>query len=600
MKRTKLFLVLLLIATCVLTSVFAQGAMEEAYQNGWDAAKADIPYSTNPGTSGWTRPPVSGRNVVHAGSPEAAAVGYSVLVKGGNAFDAAMATAAAQTFSESMMCSIFGGDAEIITYDAKTGEVRVYNGTGWAQRKATIDYYLDKGGIPSVGIDSMHVPGEWSGWMTLLRDYGTMELSDILEPVAQLSENGMVASEFTINALEMCKRMGSYGPKNEAAKAVYPDTLKVGDTIINKDYAALLREMGKVAAKGKSLADGFALAEDYFYRGPIAEKIVSWNNKNGGTYALDDFSEFRAEIQEPISTTYRGYEVYCCPPNCQGSALIEALNIIEGFDLSSMKHNSAEYVNVVVQSLNIALNDRNKFVADPRFFQAPAEIWTKEYAAKMRQYISMDHAMASLPDGGLKFYRDYDKLGPDTTFMAVVDADGNMCIVTHSINAYYGSGLMVDGLGIFMNDRMGYYSLDEEHPNSLAAHKRTVQTITPSLGLKDGEPAFFVGTPNANNQEQSKLQVLLNYIDFGFRPQQAVEQPRVSTTHAPGIGSDVESPGKIALMTGFGTTINKELEKLGYTISYTTNTGSVGFGINENGIWTVGADPTRNAYSMGI
>lgn len=511
-----------------------------------------------------------------------------------------MATAAAQTFSESMMCSIFGGDAEIITYDAKTGEVRVYNGTGWAQRKATIDYYLDKGGIPSVGIDSMHVPGEWSGWMTLLRDYGTMGLSDILEPVAQLSENGMVASEFTINALEMCKRMGSYGPKNEAAKAVYPDTLKVGDTIINKDYAALLREMGKVAAKGKSLADGFALAEDYFYRGPIAEKIVGWNNKNGGTYALDDFSEFRAEIQEPISTTYRGYEVYCCPPNCQGSALIEALNIIEGFDLSSMKHNSAEYVNVVVQSLNIALNDRNKFVADPRFFQAPAEIWTKEYAAKMRQYISMDHAMASLPDGGLKFYRDYDKLGPDTTFMAVVDADGNMCIVTHSINAYYGSGLMVDGLGIFMNDRMGYYSLDEEHPNSLAAHKRTVQTITPSLGLKDGEPAFFVGTPNANNQEQSKLQVLLNYIDFGFRPQQAVEQPRVSTTHAPGIGSDVESPGKIALMTGFGTTINKELEKLGYTISYTTNTGSVGFGINENGIWTVGADPTRNAYSMGI
>ncbi len=600
MRKTRLLFVLLLVTGCILAPVFAQGATDEAYQEGWNAAKADIPYTTNVGTSGWTRPPVSGRNVVHAGSPEAAAIGYTVLVNGGNAFDAALATAAAQTFSEAMMCSIFGGDAEIITYNAKDKEVRVYNGTGWAQAAATVDYYLEKGGIPSVGIDSMHVPGEWAGWMELLRDYGTMELSDILEPTVQLAENGMLASEFTINALELCKRMGSYGPNNAAAKEIYPDGLAIGDIIVNEDYANLLKLMGDTASKGKTLADGYQLAEDLFYRGEIAEKIVDWNKANGGTFELADFSDFRAEIQEPIVTNYRGYDVYSCPPNCQGPALIEALNILEGYDLASMKHNSAEYVNLVVQALNIALNDRNKYVADPRFYQAPPEIWSKEYAAKMRQYISTEQAMASLPDGGLQFYRDYDKLGPDTTFMAVVDSEGNMCVVTHSINAYYGSGLVVDGLGIFMNDRMGYYSLDEEHPNSLAAHKRTVQTITPSLGLKDGEPAFFVGTPNANNQEQSKLQVLLNYIDFGFRPQQAVEQPRVSTTHAPGIGSDVESPGKIALMTGFGTTINEDLEKLGYTISYTTNTGSVGFGINENGIWTVGADPTRNAYSVGI
>jgi len=596
MKKVAIALVLVLFS---LVTVFAQGAIEEAanegydegYQVGWDEAKSDIPYSMNPGVmNGHTRPAVSGQAVVHAGSPEAAAAGYAVLVNGGNAFDAAMATAAAQTFSETMMTSIFGGDAEIIIYDAKTKEVKVYNGTGWAPKNATIDFYLEMAGFPAYGIYSMEIPGEWSGWMTLLNDYGSMELSDIFAPVISLAENGMICNEFLHGTLSWLASTG-----NDAAKAVFNPDMKLGDKVVNKDYANLLRTMGEVA-NGKN----YKAAEDYFYRGPIAEQIVKWNNDLGGLFSIEDFNEYHAEIQTPITTNYRGYDVYCCPANCQGPTLIEALNILENFDLASMEHNSAEYINIVVQALNIAINDRNKYLGDPRFTDIPTAPWTKEYAAEMAKLIDTEKAMSEIPSFDADKFEDYNTKGPDTTFMAVVDAEGNMCIVTHSINYYYGSGLMVDGLGFFMNDRIQNFSLDEEHQNCLAAHKRPMQTITPSIGLKDGEPAFFVGTPNANNQEQTKLQVLLNYIEFGYRPQEAVEHPRFTTGHAPAFGKDGYNPGALTLMNAFGTRQNAKLEEMGYKISYTANTGSLGFGIYENGMWTVGADPTRNAYSVGL
>ncbi len=585
----------LLLVMMVFMPVFAEGTIEEAeasaYQAGWDAAKADKPYGSNPGVmTGFTRPHVSGHAVVHAGSPEAAAAGYEILVKGGNAFDAAMATAAAQTYSEGVMCSIFGGDAFIIIRDGKTGEIKVYNGTGWAPKNATVDFYLDLGGFPSYGIYAMEIPGEWSGWMTLLDDYASMELSDIMEPVIRLAEDGMVVNEYMKGVLPYAESNG-----NDALKAVYNPNYELGDIITNPDYANLLRKMGELAAGGN-----FKAAEDYFYRGPVAEKIVAWNNELGGLFSIEDFNDYHAEIMEPITTNYRGIDIYCCPANCQGPTLIEALNIIENFDLSQYEHNSAEYINLVVQCLNIALNDRNRFLGDPRFTDIPTAPWTKEYAAEMAKLIDLDHAMETIPEFDAEKFEDYNTKGPDTTFMAVVDDEGNMCIVTHSINYFWGSGLMVDGLGIIMNDRIQNFSLDEDHQNCLAAHKRPMQTITPTIGLKDGEPYLFVGTPNANNQEQTKFQVILNHVDFGMRPQACVEAPRVSTGHAPSFGHSEYNPGKLTLMNAFGTRENAALEAMGYKLSYTANTGSLGFGVFENGMWTVGADPTRNAYSLGL
>ena len=558
-----------------------------------------VPPSAINGMAGVTRPEISGHQIVHAGSPVAAMAGYNILMQGGTAFDAAVAVSAAQAFAEPCMTNIFGGDAEIIVYSEEDDKITVFNGTGWAPAKATLDTYFELGGIPDRGIYAMQMPGEWAGWMTMLGEYGTMPLADILAPVIEISEKGTAVTPMLSYMLDMTDS----AIFNDEAMLFFSDDGEIkeqGDFYANPHYSDTLQLMADVASEGKTIQEGYQFANDYFYRGPIAEKIVEWNQSLGGLFTIEDFNEFYAEVQEPISTTYKGYEVYACPPNSQGPTLIEALNIAENFDMSSYGHNSAEYLNIVAQIMTIALNDRNKYVSDPRFGTMPEEMLSKEYAAKMAEFINEDGILEDLPDGGLVYAPNYEELGGDTTFMAVADKYGNVVVVTHSINSIFGSGLMVDDLGIMMNNRMVYYSLDSEHPNALAPHKRTLQTITPTLAMKDGEPAFFVGTPGADNQEQTKFQVIMNYIEFGFNPQQAVEQPRIVSSHAPGAGKSEAYPGRLSAMT-IGSEAIDGLTALGYDVSSSSNTGSLGFGVYdpETGLWRVGADPTRDAYSVG-
>ena len=549
-----------------------------------------------------SRPTISGKMVAHGGSPAVAKAGMEILLQGGTAFDAAMAMAAVQSYSEVMMCHIFGGDLQLIGYDAKNKKVFSFNGTGWAPRKASIDFHMDNTGaeIPAKGIHSMHIPGEWSGWMTFLGKYGTMPLSKLLAPAVDMARNGIITDDFLANMVA-----NNAGPMNDEAKAVFfpgGNPLKAGDVYKNEAYADLLETMGKEADKAKTIADGYKAAEDYFYRGPIAEEIVKWNNELGGDFSIEDFNEFHAEESTPITTNYRGIDVYCTPPNSQGTVLIETLNMLENFDLKAMGLNSAKYINVVTQALQIAINHRNRFSADPRFFKFPEALLTKEYAKDMAtNHIFPDKAVEAIPLGEEKYFVDYNKKGPDTTFMFVADAEGNIVAVTHSINHFFGSSLMVHG--IMMNDRRIQYSLDADLPNSLYPHKRTVQTITPSIAIKDGEAYMAFGTPNADRQEQTKLQGFLNVVEFGKRPQAAVETPRVATDAAGDTASNNKFPKQISYMVNYPTQIDKavidELAALGYKMVPTSNTGSLGLGVKENGFWSVGADPTRNAYTYG-
>ena len=547
-----------------------------------------------------TRPTISGRAVAHAGSPAAALAGMKILQAGGTAFDAALAMAAAQSYSEVMMCHIFGGDLQLIGYSAKDKKVFSFNGTGWAPNKAKEQLERDAE-IPAKGIFSMHIPGEWSGWMTFLAKYGTMPLKDILAPVVDMAENGIIVDDFLANMIEK-----NAGPMNDQAKAVFfPNgkALKAGDVYVNKDYADLMKTMGEVAAKaaeGKTLADGFKAADDYFYRGPVAEEIVKWNNENGGDFSIEDFNEFHAEETTPITTNYRGIDVYCTPPNSQGTVLIETLNMLENYDLKAMGHNSKDYINVLTQVLQIAINHRNRFSADPRFHKVPAALLTKEFAKEMTKQIDMNKAVDEIPLGDQKYFVDYEKKGPDTTHMFVCDAEGNIVAVTHSINHFFGSSMMVHG--IMMNDRRIQYSPDMDLPNALAPHKRTVQTITPSIALKDGEPYMAFGTPNADRQEQTKVQGFLNVVEFGMRPQAAVETPRIATDAAGDTASLNKYPKQISYMVNYPTQVDPkvldELQAMGYKMVPVTNTGSLGLGVRENGFWSVGADPTRNAYTF--
>ena len=468
---------------------------------------------------------MTGRMAVMSDYPECALAGFKILEKGGNAFDAAVGTAAAMSLKNQYLNDLFGGDAMIIVYVAKERKLYTYNGSGWAPKAATIDRYLDLGGVPTTGIHSAHIPGSFSGWMMLLKDYGTMPLSEIFAPAIHLGENGHIQDMAHANdALRYQSRFNQ-----EALDIYFPKGVHVkeGEVVYNKNYANLLKTLGGM---------NYQQAEDYVYRGPVARAAVELSNSLGGFFALDDFADFRAVRTSTMSTNYRGIDVHVTPPNSQGITLLEALNILEGYDVKTLGHNTPEYIDLLVQALNLSLEDRNKWVGDPRHVPIPFGMATKGYAATRR---ANDMKPGKpMPDditvGNPAFYDDLffnSDFGGDTTFMAVWDQEGNIVACTTSLCQSWGSCLAVPGYGFFLNNRMIYYLLDEDSPNVLKPRKRTTQTITPSIALKAGEPFLAFGTPGADVQEQAKLQIFLNMVEFGMNPQEAIEAGRFQTVH---------------------------------------------------------------------
>lgn len=613
--RRKLAIFLAVLMVVSLMPLFSQATVEKA--NAYDAIVAEqeasksgsviaeksdapilIPGGSIVGTN-TSRPSVSGKQIVGAGHPRAAMAGYKILEAGGTAFDAALAIAGLQSIMEPYMTNILGGDAEILVWDAAQKKATVYNGTGWAPKNATIDFYLDLGGIPQQGPLSMHMPGAWAGWMKMLENHGTLPLEEILAPVIETSD-GYLVDETFVNYLGYFVEWVGISEKvaNKEFLDIYAknDQMKnLGDVIENKNLSKTLRELSNAAKRGKTLSEGYKLASEYFYRGPIAEKIVKWSKANGGLFELEDFTKFYAEVQEPWSTNYKGYDILVCPPNSQGPALLEALNIIENYDLTKFEHNSAEYIDLLTQVLNIALLDRNNFNGDPRFVDIPKEIISKEYAKERTKDIHLGSPMEFIPTGPL--FQSFDG---DTTFMYVADKWGNVVVSTHSLNNVYGSYQVIGDTGILMNNRLVYYVLDDTIRNSLEPHKRTIQTITPSIGLKDGKPDFIVGTPGGDNQEQEKLQVILNYIDFGMKiPQAAIEAPRMTTGHPPGLFSPNSFPKVINLeIDRTPNDVLLTLENMGYKIGIGSGM-SIGFArLFDNGFMWGGYDPRMNGYAV--
>ncbi len=544
-----------------------------------------------------TRYPARGRFVVVGDNQYSAAAGFKILDRGGNAFDAAAAMAAATGLAYPTMNDFFGGDAMIIVYSAKDKKVITYNGCGWAPKKATIEKYVELGGIPNQGILSVEIPGSFSGWMQALRDYGTMKLADIFEPAVTMAEQGYALSQL------MAKRgKVTFKHLNDEARKVFARDGKMADygtRIVNPEVAALMRELGAMS---------YEEAEDYFYRGPIAREIAEFSKKLGGLIEYEDLAEFRAEKVAADSTNFRGVDVFVCPPNSQGWALLESLNLLEPFDLKQMGHNSAAYLDTIAQALNLALADRNKHMADGRFHKNPRAMIEKPYAQERRKDMTPGAALdGELSTGDPEKFTDvtYGKAG-DTTFFAVADAEGNVVACTTSICNVFGSCLMVPGRGFILNNRLTYFFLDEELPNYLEPRKRTVQTITPSIALKDGRPYLAFGTPGADVQEQAKLQVFLNYAVFGMDPQQAVEAPRLCSRHPMGIFSHASYPRTIQVEGRVSQAVRDELkEKYGYVVQtkgdweYVGYMGAIGFD-ETNGFRVAGSDPRSDAVAYGF
>ncbi len=503
------------------------------------ALAALITHAPRAQTVSW-RPTVLGtQGMVAAGHPLAAEVGMRVLKAGGNAVDAAVAAWAIQGQVEPGITGL-GSDMFALIYLAKTKEVKFINGTGFAPKAATIDYYNRHGGMPEDSGLSIAVPGAVSGAALALQKYGTKSLADVLAPAIEVADNGYPISEGLARGLDGAR--GKLGKHPGSAKIWFRDGAprQMGDVVKNPDLAKTLRAIASQGPAG-------------FYTGPVAQALVAGMQAHGGIITEADMAAMQAFEDAPISVNYRGYDVYECPPNSQGFTMLYALNLLEGFNLRYMGHNSAAYLHVVTESIKLAFADRNKYVADPKFTPniPMREMLSKEYAAKRRALIDPNRAIVGEapygdPRGGsatssarqVAYAGPYPVPGhanpydPDqvinlTTYLTVVDKDRNMVSLTSSLLSGFGSGLVPEGTGVMMNDRMKYFYLDPSDVNSLQPMKRVRQTINPALALKDGLPVVSFGTPGADTQPQTQLQFFLNFIEFGMTVQQSLEQPTV-------------------------------------------------------------------------
>jgi gamma-glutamyltranspeptidase/glutathione hydrolase len=577
----------------------------------------------------WRPTVVAQHGMVAAGHPLAAEAGMRILKAGGNAIDAAMATWAVQGQVEPGMTGL-GADMLILVYLAKTNEVRFINATGFAPAAATIDFYKSKGGIPDQGPLSISVPGAVGGAVYAVQKYGTKPLGDVFAPAIEIADQG-----FPITA---ALAQGLSSGKDKLAK--YPSTTKVwfkdgqplqmGDILINKDMARTLRT---IAAQG----------HDGFYRGDVAKNTAAYLKANGGLITEADLAGYRPVEDTPIRVNYRGVEVYECPPNSQGFVMLEALNILEGFDLKKMGHNSAPYLHAVTEALKLSFADRNKYVGDPKFVpNIPMKaLLSKEYAAIRRQAIDPNRAIVgeAAPGDPARFTTtsqavarrvaprdvarrlqpsdryaesqpmpttigafDPDKILNLTTYLAVVDKEHNMVSVTSSLLSGFGSGMVVENGGFFLNDRMRYWNLEPNDVNALQPGKRVRQTINPALALKDGKPFVVFGTPGADTQPQTQLQFFLNVVEFGMEVQQALEQPAVISNSFRDSYYPHNVLGKLLTPAMLADSVKQELAAKGHQLDIRNarGVGSVKAVMihPRTGVLMGGVSPTGDSYVM--
>ena len=447
--------------------------------------------------------------MVAAEHPLEARAGLHVLEAGGNAFDAAVAVFYMTGVVEQHQAGL-GGDAFILAYSAKEKHVIFINGTGPAPKLATLERYRKEGGIPGSGMLANTVPGAVGGFDLALRKYGSRKYPELLAEAIETARDGHPLTHWC--AGNHNASVSKLKPYPSSVKALLKDggPFQPGDVFKQPDLAKSLEIIAR---------DG----SDAFYRGKLARLTADFYEKNGGLLRYEDLASYQPEEGAPIRTEYKGYDVYQSAPNSQGIVLLEALNMLEPVDLKAMGHNSAEYVHTLVETLKLAFADRDRWIADPRYAKIPTEqLLSKRYAAARFKQIDPLHAQAGAAAFGAP---------GETSSFAIADRFGNLVSVTHSNNGTFGSGVVVEGGGYVLNNRLQYFSLDEKDVNVLAPGKRPRHTINPALALKDGKPAMAWNTPGGDNQPQSMLQAFLNVVEFGMNPQLALEQPTVLTSN---------------------------------------------------------------------
>ncbi|GIX47806.1 MAG: gamma-glutamyltranspeptidase [Candidatus Tectimicrobiota bacterium] len=447
------------------------------------------------------------QGMVATSQPLAVEAGVSILKQGGNALDAAIATALTLSVVEPMSTGI-GGDAFLLYYSAADDRIYGLNGSGRCPRQLTLEALRQRGihGIPQRGLASVTVPGAIDAFWEAHQRHGRLPFAALFEPAIYYASEGFPVSEIIAAQWQQAVPLLSQYPTSARTYLIDGKAPRPGDVHRQPELARTLRLL---AAGGREV----------FYRGELARRIVQFVQENGGFLTLEDFATHTSEWVEPIGTTYRGYTVLELPPNTQGVAALLALNLLEGFELAAMTYGSPAYYHLLIEATKLALADRNRYVADPACAAVPvAGLLAKAYAAQRRQEISPRRAGDFGPGDPAAF--------GNTVYVACVDRERNVVSLIHSLFMGFGSGVVAGDTGICLHNRGAGFVADPEHPNALAPGKRPLHTLIPAMVLKDGRPWLCYGVMGGDMQAQGHVQVLVNLIDFDMNVQEALEAPR--------------------------------------------------------------------------
>ena len=571
------------------------------------------------------RPVIRGRTAaVAAMKAEATEAARQILDAGGNAFDAAIGGQAALAVTDFGLNGV-GSDAVVLVYNSREKKVYSVNAEPKAPRLATIEWYEKNNGgkIPeSDGLLSGGLPGVVDAWYTLLDRWGTMSFAQVLRPAIDLAENGFPLSERGASYIAESKKILKY-PSTVRIYLPNGGAPKAGDILRNPDLARTLKKLveAEKANQVKGRHEALKAARDRFYKGDIAKDLAVFSEANGGLFRYEDFAGYTAEVETPVSINYRGYQVYKNPSASQGPAELIALNLLEGYDMKALGHNSPDFLHTSVEAVKLAMADREKYLGDMDFIKIPYDgLLSKDYARERRKLI--DPAKASLelrPGSAEKFLSTaaglWGKNRPvhetfagnashdgDTSYIAVVDKDRNMVSFEPSLHSLFGTGVVMGDTGIIFNCRGDYYSLVRGEANALEPGKRPRSTLQSTLVMKDGQPYAILGSPGGDDQVMRTMQTLINMIDFGMNIQQAIEAPRWSSNAFPASPfPHTMHPGDMAVEARIPEATQQALIARGHKLRVTPawSLGSNGGIVIDptTGVLSAGADPRVDAYA---
>jgi gamma-glutamyltranspeptidase/glutathione hydrolase len=515
--------------------------------------------------------------MVAASNPLAAQAGLDILRRGGNAADAAIATAAVLNVTAPASTGA-GGDCFALFYDAHTQQVTALNGSGRAPSALTLDDLRALGwtAIPARSAHAITVPGAVRGWEDLLTQHGRMTLADVLPAAIRYARDGFPVSPLfavswatpaLVDLLRQCPYAGDYLPGGRAPQ--------VGEIVRLPDLARTLQ----------AVANGGA---DAFYNGPIADAIAATVQEYGGLMTTADLRDHRSTWHDPIQTDYRGVTVCECPPNGQGLAALQALNIAEGWALGEMAWDDPARLHLMIEAVRLAFADAGRYIADMALSDVPiSALLDKDYAAQRRRLVTPDRALAAVEHGNLS-------VGSDTVYLSVVDGEGNACSFINSVYMGFGSGIAAKGTGVFLQNRGANFRLDPGHPNALAPGKRPYHTIIPGMALRDGALWASFGVMGDFMQPQGHFQVISAMIDDDLNPQEALDRPRFRLEQ--GDPNDV-----IALEDGIPLAAMARLAQLGHPVRPVTGRERRIFGSGQiirrdadSGVLFGGSDPRKD------